>query len=211
MGSVLKLNQKRVATPIVERTADVLRAGGVILYPTETLYGLGCDARNTIAIERIVGIKQRPGDKPFLVLAHNTKMVWEYVEDIPAMGLRLIDAFWPGPLTVLLPAKKGMSKFLVGENGKIGFRVPSHTFCRKLLATYRAPIVSTSANLSGEVESSSMEGLTKRFRDSVDLVVDAGELQSTMPSTVVDVSEKGWKIIREGRISRNEIEKAVHR
>jgi L-threonylcarbamoyladenylate synthase len=206
MGYILKLYPKRIATAVIQRTIDVLRVGGVILYPTETLYGFGCDMRNEAAIERIVKIKQRPNDKPFLVIAHNRKMVWNFVDDIPPKALQLIDAFWPGPLTVLLPAKKGMSKFLVGEDGKIGVRVPDNAFCLKLLGTYHAPIVSTSANISGQIERPSIEELKKQFGKSVDLVIDAGDLPSTLPSTVVDVSNQGWKILREGCISRHEIE-----
>ena len=104
-----------------------------------------------------------------------------------------------------------MNPLLIGPNGKIGVRVPSHTYCLKVLAAYRSPIVSTSANISGAVEQTSVDELKMRFRDSVDLIVDAGEIESQVPSTVIDVSQEAWNIVREGRISRRDIEKVMRR
>ena len=196
---------KRVSKAIVTKAATIIRGGGVILYPTDTVYGLGCDAFNGTAIQRIFAIKRRPEDKPALVLVRDRAMVEMLVTEIPPLASKLIDCFWPGPLTIVLRARPGIHPLLTGGAGKVGLRLPDHDFCRRLLAETGVPIVSTSANISGAGASGDIGELRKQFSGLVDLFIDAGPPITTTPSTVVDVSDGSLIIVRQGVIPDSEL------
>ena len=207
MGKLIPLDPSRVSTRIVETAAKTVRSGGIFIYPTDTIYGIGCDASNSEAVKRIFELKRRPQNKPALVLAYNRSMIWDLVSDIPPSAERLMDQFWPGPLTILLRARRNIHPFLRSREWTIGVRIPDNRFCLKLLARCRVPIVSTSANLSGALPDRSV--LMSHFLDQVDLFIDAGELPPSLPSTVIDVTGKTPRIVREGAIAETAIFKVL--
>jgi L-threonylcarbamoyladenylate synthase len=205
VSTILQLNPNRISGAVVRETARVIRKGGVIVYPTETIYGLGCSAFDEKAIKRIFEIKQRPETNPMLVLVRNRAMLRELVDEIPSKAIELMDCFWPGPLTIVFHAREKVSSSLTAGSGKIGVRMPGSRFCLKLLDESQIPLVSTSANISGKKASSSIHSLKRMFADKVDSIIDAGSLASSLPSTVVDVSSRKVQILREGAISRKQL------
>ena len=139
--------------------------------------------------------------KPVLVLVQNKLMLESLVTDIPPVAVKLMRKFWPGPLTLIFNAKKNLNPLLTAGTGKIGIRIPGNAFCLKLLKAAQVPIVSTSANISGVQQDPSIQSLKKTFSGKVDLIVDAGDLPSSLPSTVIDVTDGKASIVREGAIS----------
>ncbi|MCL4540446.1 MAG: L-threonylcarbamoyladenylate synthase [Bacteroidetes bacterium] len=184
----------------VTRAAQVILNGGVIVYPTETIYGLGANALETKAVEKVFEIKARSQSNPILVLIPNLDTLDELVLEIPEVAKVLMDKFWPGPLTIVFKASPIVSTILTANSGKIGIRLSSDEFCRELLDICEIPITSTSANLSGEPNPNRVGMINRRVLNSVDLIVDAGELVSQTPSTVVDITEGEIHLIREGTI-----------
>ncbi|GAB4251454.1 MAG: L-threonylcarbamoyladenylate synthase [Acidobacteriota bacterium] len=183
---------------VVQSACRVLLAGGVILYPTDTIYGLGCDALDRQAVERLVRIKGRSAAKGMLVLAGSPDWLPRLAREVPREADRLLATFWPGPLTVLLPAAPELPEPLVGAGGKIGVRVPNLPFLQQWLEGVQRPIVSTSANPSGAPYTGDVERLRSLFANRVDLFLESGELPHSEPSTVVDLAERPFRVVREG-------------
>ncbi|MDI6765682.1 MAG: L-threonylcarbamoyladenylate synthase [Bacteroidota bacterium] len=205
MNSILKINPAYIQTQIINKAAGVIKKGGIILYPTDTIYGLGCDAFNRKSIKWIFDIKHRNPKNPALVLVRDIPMLQELVEDVSSKSKELMRRFWPGPLTMLFNARKGIPPLLISDDGKIGIRMPKNNFCLKLIAVSRVPIVSTSANISGDKTITEIEALKELFAHKVDLFIDAGDTASTIPSTVIDASVDEPVLIREGVIPFLEI------
>ncbi|MBI4549209.1 MAG: threonylcarbamoyl-AMP synthase [Ignavibacteriae bacterium] len=205
MGKLLPLHLKRVSSEVVQQAASIIRHGGVILYPTDTIYGLGCNAFDEQAIARIVTIKKRTETKPMLVLVRNISMLRDLVVDIQLLATTLMKRFWPGPLTMIFHARNNVSSLLTARSGKIGIRIPRNNFCMKLIKECQTPIVSTSANISSGRPVSDIASLKQDYLAKVDVMIDAGNLSTTLPSTVVDVSDGKLKIIREGAIRTSEL------
>ena len=190
-----------------EKAFSVIQQGGTLVYPTETCYGLGCDARNTEAVDRVFRVKERDPGKPVLIIASSVAMLMEYVEWNETID-DLARTYWPGPLTLVSSLKNGNPRELapgvIGVDDTVAFRVTSHPFAAKLAETLGAPIVSTSANLSAHANPYDINYMINMFegRDSVpDLIVDAGNLPHHSPSTIVKVDDDGTKtILRHGEI-----------
>lgn len=194
--------------PAIHRTASLLAGGGVVLYPTDTLYGLGCIAGDAGALKRVYAIKGKPETKPSLVLVDSVEMAAGMTAGVPRLARRLMDLFWPGPLTLLLKAAPGVQELLTAGTGKVGIRLPADEFCRRLVNRCGSPLVSTSANRSGVEPSGNFAALLREFGGEVDLAVDSGERHSP-PSTIVDVSEGVLTIVREGVVSALELTRAI--
>ena len=193
----------------VTLAAQTILDGGVIVYPTETIYGLGANALEPKIVDKVYRIKQRPKSNPILVLIPNRLSLEELVTGIPDAAEILMDKFWPGPLTIVFKASPIVSPILTAGSGKIGVRLSSDEFCRELLSICKIPITSTSANLSGEPNPDSIGIINKQVLDSVDLVVDAGKLTSQTPSTVVDVTKGKVELLREGAVPFARIREAI--
>ena len=189
----------------VTAAAQVILNGGVIVYPTETIYGLGANALSVEAVERVFEIKQRDKSNPILVLIPGEESLDQLVMEIPEVARALMKFFWPGPLTLVFKAAPGVSPILTANTGKIGVRLSSDEFCTKLLDICKIPITSTSANISGGPNPTSVERINHSIKDVVDLVIDGGVLEIGKPSTVVDVSSGDVRLLREGVISFDEI------
>ncbi len=178
--------------------AACIRSGGVIVFPTRCLYGLGADARDPGAVERVFDIKQRPADKPILVLVHQLSDLERLVRRITPAAHRLMEHCWPGGVTLVFAAGPTVSPLLTAGTGNIGIRLCGHPAARALTAAVGGPITGTSANLSGSPACADISRLDPRITTSVNLILDAGPLEGGLGSTVVDVTGDGVRILREG-------------
>ena len=188
----------------LEEAVKVLKQGGVIIYPTETSYGVGADALNPEAIAKVHEAKQQPHDKPISVIVADEKQA-EEIAEIGEKERKLIHNFMPGPLTLIAKKHNIVPKQLT-SNG-IAFRISSNEFARALASKFGHAITATSANLHGQPAVYSAKKTIEVFGKKVDLVVDAGELPRREPSTIYNLINK--KIIREGPVSKEEILKAI--
>jgi L-threonylcarbamoyladenylate synthase len=184
---------------------DILKRGGVVAFPTQGLYGLGADAFNTSAVDRVFAIKKRDSGNPLLVLVPDRAAVSEVAADIPAAALKLMDRFWPGRITIVFKALSRLPENLVAGTGKIGVRVSGHPVARTLVSMFDRPITGTSANFTGRPGCHRIEDFDRRLLEQLDQVLDAGPLAGGQGSTVVDVTSRLPSIIREGVVPRQEI------
>jgi len=196
-------------TEIVSEAVRVIQQGGVVVFPTRSLYGLAADAWNVQAARRIFKIKRRPLKMPLLVLIKGREDALLFAEDIPPAATCLMDHFWPGKITIVLRAKSSIQKALTGGMGRIGIRMPGHPVASALVNTLGAPITGTSANLSGKIGCSTISELNPDVAEDADLVLDAGPLVPGNGSTVVDVASEGVRLLREGALSRVEIQSVL--
>lgn len=150
---------------------EVLRSGGIILYPTDTVWGIGCDATNTEAVQKIYDLKRSADKKSMLVLCKDADMVVRYVNKAPGIAFEVMEMATK-PLTLILPGASGVAANLIPEEGTLGVRVPNHEFCQKLLYKFGKPIVSTSANISGEKTPKKVAEISKEILEGVDFVVN---------------------------------------
>ena len=194
-----------------EYAASVLKNGGLVVFPTETVYGLGALLSATDAVHRIYEIKGRDEKKPLSILIGNTEQMEELApaSEERKAAMRLAEAFWPGPLTVVLP-KTGIVPDIVTAGGStVGFRMPVHQFALELLHAAGEPVVTTSANLSGQPAAVSAEEAIRALDGKVELIIAGGECPVQVPSTVVGLQEDGILIFREGIISEEQIRHAL--
>lgn len=191
----------------VKKAAAIIRNGGVVVYPTETVYGLGCAPQIPEAAQRICQIKGR-ADKPLPLVCSDVKTAKRIVEFNPAAE-RLADKFWPGPLMLVLPAKVEYSIWVTHGAKTLGLRVPSHKVSKELARLSGGIIVSTSANRSGEEPHTTAQGAVEQFGKEVDMVLSGGKSPGGTPSTVLDLSgEQAW-ILRKGPITAEQIKNAL--
>jgi len=179
---------------------ELLEKGGVILYPTDTVYGLGADATNAEAVAKIKRIKGRSDAKSFLVMLPSVSALEVYGE-VNSTARTLAKKFLPGPLGLVLQSKGGLLASVESERGTVGFRVPNNSFCLTLGEFFKKPIVSTSANISGQIQPKSIKKILEQLggrAEDVDVCVDAGTLISSKPSTVVEVCGEKVRVLREG-------------
>ena len=182
-----------------DEAVRVMRGGGIILYPTDTVWGLGCDATNAAAVERIYRLKRSENKKSMLVLCASADMTVRYVNKAPGMAFEVMELA-TSPLTAILPGAAGVAENLIPEEGTLGVRIPDHEFCRRMLAGLKKPIVSTSANISGEATPVGLQDVAKEIVDGVDFVVNPRfEGKPTRKaSSIIAFGEGGEvKIIRE--------------
>jgi L-threonylcarbamoyladenylate synthase len=193
----------------LEKTVAALDGGGVIAYPTETVYGLGCDAGNPAAVQRVIKLKGRETGKFMLVLVPSSEAAGAVAESVSPRAAVLMSRFWPGPLTLVFKARAGFSDALTAGTGRIGVRVSSDRICRSLLELYGKPLVSTSANPSGKEPARSAGQVIDYFNGRIELVLDGGERRGSAPSTVVDVSGEIPRILRPGPVGVEALQNAV--
>ncbi len=169
-----------------------LKAGGVILYPSDTIWGLGCDVRQDAAIEKIWQIKQRPAEKGLIVLISKIEQLSEYVEEVPEIAWDLVE-FAEDPLTVIYPKGKNVSTHLLGPDGSIAIRLVKDEFCKGLVYRYQRAIVSTSANISGSPSPIDFTSISAEIKDQVDYILQAPKAKqaSTKPSKIVKLGLGG--------------------
>lgn len=188
---------------------QVLRHGGLIVYPTETLYGVGADATDPAALDRLIAAKGREPGKPIAVLVADEEMLALLVSEIPTPARRLMRRFWPGPLTIVLPARAGISDHLTGGSGTIGARVSSGGIAARLVRGLGRPLTSPSANPAGQTPASSIAQARQYFGATIGCYVDGGELGGGSASTVVKVTAEKVEIVRPGAVAADEVMKCI--
>ncbi len=184
----------------IKRAGKVLRTGGIVAYPTETVYGFAADTSNASAIKKLFQLKQRKADRPILMLIPSQDEVSLYTEHITDAAADLMKRFWPGGLTLIFKASSRVSPLLTSEKGNIGIRLSSHPVAAALAKEMGRPITSTSANLSGGPSPQTPDEIADTFDEGIDLILDAGPSPSRTPSTVLDVTVDPPQILREGAI-----------
>lgn len=182
----------------IKKTVKILKEGGVILYPTDTIWGIGCDATNAEAVKKVYDIKHREDSKSMLVLLDDSSMLDRYVKKVPDVAWDLIDAATK-PLTIIYAGAKNVALNLIAPDGTIGIRITSEEFSKQLVYNFRRPVVSTSANISGEPSPRSFADISESILNAVDYVVDWRREESInpAPSSIIKLEEGGvFKIIR---------------
>ena len=200
MPTILKIDPKNPDKSSIITAVDILKSGGIIAFPTETFYGLGADAGNVEAIEKIFRIKGRNFKNPLPIIIGSNQDLSRFVEDIPETGRRLMERFWPGGLTIVFTASSNVLPRLTGGTGKIGIRLSSNVIASQLTKILSNPVTATSANLSGTKECSSADEVINCLGDKVDAVIDGGRTPGGLGSTIVDVTTDPPTILREGII-----------
>jgi L-threonylcarbamoyladenylate synthase len=184
---------------------EALQRGGVIVFPTETLYGLGADALNGVAVDKVFQLKGRDPRNPIPVLVANQEMLHTLVAKVPTTAQKLMERYWPGPLTLVLPGQKNIPKPLCNPAGGVGVRISSQPIAALLIKGLGRPLTATSTNSSGKEPARTLQEAKNYFAHRVDVFVDGGTLTSKSGSTVVEVTEDNIKIIREGEITGSEL------
>ena len=202
---ILSVDSKKPESGIVKRAGDIIQNNGVVIFPAQCLYGVAVNALSKQAVKKVFHLKNRPFNKPILTLISHKSQLSDLVEAIPLSARILMDAFWPGNLTIVFKAKKNIPDILTAKTGKIGVRIPAHPVAKALVGYLKTPITGTSANLSGESGCSKINQLDTSIMNLADLVLNAGELKGGSGSSIVDVTSSKIKILRQGEVSTDKI------
>lgn len=211
MTALITMDPRSPAPDKIAEAVAILKGGGVIAYPTETFYGLGADARNETAVEKIFAMKGRAFNNPVSVIVATEKELFSLVSEVPETARRLMKIFWPGPLTMVFSAAPTVSSRLTAGTGKVGIRISSHPIAALLAQALGAPLTATSANLSGESENISASGVVKSLDNLPDAIIDGNETPGEPGSTILDVTVFPPRILREGAVSGKDIFSAMER
>ncbi len=185
--------------------AELLRGGKLAALPTETVYGLCANGMDAAAVAEIYAVKGRDENKPLSLMVAGKEAAEALCRDVPPAAYALMDAFWPGPLTLILPAREEIPSVVLAGGKSVGLRCPDHPLTRELLRLCALPLAAPSANPSGEAAAVSAEEVLAYFRGRIPAVVDGGACPAGEPSTVLDMSQKPWKILRQGALSEEKI------
>jgi L-threonylcarbamoyladenylate synthase len=186
-----------------------LRRGDVIVFPTETLYGLGADALNFAAVEKVFQLKGRDPNNPIPVLVSDRSMLNSLVTEIPRLAEKLMERFWPGPLTLVLPARQDIARPLVNSTGGIGVRISSQPIATEIVRLLGRPLTATSANPSGQPAAQTLAQARDYFTGKIKIFIEGGALTSKTGSTVAAIAGCKITIIRAGEIGKSELKKAL--
>jgi tRNA threonylcarbamoyl adenosine modification protein (Sua5/YciO/YrdC/YwlC family) len=199
---IVKIDPQDIKENYIKEGAKILSSGGLVIIPTETVYGIAANMENKEAVGRLYQIKERPKDKPFSLHIAEKKSVEDFAQDIPTSAYKLMDKFWPGPLTVILKAK-------YKDLDTIGIRMPDNEIALRLIAYARVPVICPSANISGKPAPTNFEEAIKDLNGRVDFAIDAGETKLGLESSIVDLTVEPLRILREGAIKKEDIENAA--
>lgn len=199
-AEIIKVDPAKIDVSCIKKAADFLRRGKVVAFPTETVYGMGVVFDKQESLKRIYEIKNRSADKPLTLLLAGKEMVRNFSDKIPFLALKLMEAFWPGPLTIILEDEDKQTK---------GFRVPLNKLALSLLKEINLPLATTSVNVSGGREAVSLSDIKEELRESIDLILDGGMCEIKKASTVIKVTQQGYNILRRGSVSEEQIKEVL--
>jgi L-threonylcarbamoyladenylate synthase len=216
---VVKIDPENIDFEKITQAAEVIKKGGIVAFPTETVYGLAADYANKQAVDRVFVVKKRPKQKPLTVQIRDITDLEKLGCDVSAFAYQLMSKFWPGPLTLVLPARpftptlspegRGKKDKLIGGASKqgrtIGVRIPENKIARSLIELSQRPLVVPSANLSGKPAAQTAQEVLQIFNGLIEFVIDGGKAQLGIASTVVDLSVSPLKVLREGAIAQKDI------
>ena len=193
----------------IERAVAVLRSGGLVAFPTETVYGLGADASNAEAVAKIFAVKGRPASHPLIVHLADAAQVANWAREVSEPARKLARKFWPGPLTLILRRAQGVSDTVTGGQDTVALRVPSHPVALQLLGRFGGGVAAPSANRFGRVSATTAAHVRHEFGETIDCVLDGGETDVGIESTIVDLSGAVPALLRPGWIGPAELEKVL--
>ncbi len=200
MANIIKLHDASIGRA-ADEAARVLRDGGIVVYPTDTLYGIGCIVTNDEALANLYDLKGRAVHMPLPVMIARPDDLAGLAVNVSREAWKLMQAFWPGALTVVLQARKEVSKLLLGGGESIGIRMPNSELCRRMVIQAGNPVVTTSANRSGEPPVDTIRALPDSILRRIDLAIDGGEIPGGTPSSVIDFTGGKCALLREGALS----------
>jgi len=190
----------------IRRAVEILRAGGLVAFPTETVYGLGADASSATAVARLYQAKGRPGNHPVIVHFSSAEPAFAWAREIPSAARKLAEKFWPGPLSLILQRSTKAQDFVTGAQDSVGLRVPSHPVAQALLREFGSGVAAPSANRFGKVSPTTAAHVREDLRQQVDLVLEGGASEVGIESTIVDLSGAKAVLLRPGGISKAQLE-----
>ena len=194
----------------LQQAAELLRAGETVAFPTDTVFGLGANAQNDAAVQKIYQAKGRPSDKPLILLIHDKAQLQQFVDEVSDVAVKLIETFWPGPLTLVLPLKQNtVSETVTRGMTTIGVRMPNHPVALKLLQLANVPIAAPSANLSGNPSPATAEEVAADLDGRIAAIVSGSVCSIGQASTIIDVSSTTPVILRQGLISAAQLEQIL--
>jgi len=203
------VNREKPEKPKIKAAADVIRNGGLVAFPTETVYGLGADALNAEAVKRIYVAKKRPLDNPIIIHVATKQETLQLTENIPSKARKLISVFWPGPLTLVLKASEKVPKAILGGLDTVAVRMPRHNVALALIRESRVPIAAPSANLSGRPSPTTAEHVKQDLDGRIEMILDGGPTNIGIESTVLDVTVDPPEILRPGGTSYEDLVKVI--
>lgn len=198
---VIRVNEINMEQ-VLHQAVDALKDGGIVAYPTETFYGLGAKFDMEDSLKKLYAIKKRHEEKAMPLIIGNKGLLSIVAASINRTAMSLMDRFWPGPLTLIFPAKENLSEYITAGTHKVAVRIPGESFALRLAKAAKFPITATSANPSGIPPAQDAETVIRYFADKIDLIIDGGPASGGLPSTIVDVTEDEIKILREGVIKK---------
>jgi L-threonylcarbamoyladenylate synthase len=193
----------------IDNALAILRRGGLVAFPTETVYGLGADASNPAALKKLYAVKGRPTGHPVIVHLADVSQLPQWARDVPPAAAKLAAKFWPGPLTLIMRRAQHVSDAVTGGQDTVGLRIPSHPIAHALLTKFGGGVAAPSANRFGRVSATTAQHVRQEFGGSVELVLDGGQSEVGIESTIVDVTGKQPVLLRPGHISAREIEQTA--
>jgi L-threonylcarbamoyladenylate synthase len=211
MSRVFRLRPPSYDPELIAEAAQILSAGGVGIFPTETVYGIGADIRLPESVRRVFEVKRRDRTQPLMAHCSSVTQMREYVAEVPVWAQPLMSRFWPGPLALVFRKTDRVPDAATGGADTVGIRMVGHPVTRDLIEELGAPIAGTSANLSGEPATSRFEAVSQRLLETADVALDSGLCGKDVASTVLDVTCDPPRVIRVGAVSLQEIEAVVGR
>lgn len=205
MPKVIEIDPSNPLPALTIHAAKTIKGGGVVAFPTKHLYGLGVDAFNSGAVDKVYAIKRRSYHKPLLILIDKKKYLAKLVNEVPLVAERIMESFWPGDVTIVFESKGLLPTNLTAGTDRIGVRMPEHPVAVSLTQAVAGPITATSANIAGAAGCSRVQDLDPVIVERLDLILDGGPLQGGVGSTVVDVTFDPPRILREGAVSSKNI------
>jgi L-threonylcarbamoyladenylate synthase len=190
----------------IEKAVETLRAGDLVVFPTETVYGLGANASNPAAVRKIFEVKGRPADHPVIVHLDNPRYLHRWVSEVPPVAERLAAMFWPGPLTLILPKAENVNDIVTGGQDSIGIRIPSHPMALQLLNAFGGGIAAPSANRYGRLSPTKPEHVRDELGEAVHVILDGGDSPIGLESTIVSCLKNEVRLLRPGFITRSQVE-----
>ena len=210
MSKYLDLREDKDYTKLKE-IGEIIKSGEIVVFPTETVYGIGTNALDKDAVKRIYEVKQRPKDKPISLLVSSIDMIEQVAKDITTAEYALIKKFFPGPLTIILNKKDIVPDIVTAGGNTVGVRMPESEIALKLIEYAKVPIAAPSANISGNSSGIKLNNIINEFKENVDYYIDGGNSKIGLASTIVQVIDGVPHILREGSISKEQIEEVCKR
>lgn len=195
----------------INQAIEILKSGGIGIFPTDTVYGIGCDFSNTVSLNNLYKAKVRDYSKPINILVSRKDMIYKYVKNVSSIEKTLINKFWPGPLTIIFNKTDLVPDLLTSGLNTVGIRMPNNKVCLDLIDIFGKPLATSSANISNEEPTNYInENLIKKFKNKVDFILDSGKIDSGISSTIIKVENNKINILREGPISFNDIMEVIN-